>query len=253
MIKFFRPIRQRMIKENPSSAEASAGKRASKYMFYAIGEIVLVVIGILIALQLNTWKAEANERKIEQLHLQNIKDDLQFQLEIIEQQIKHDSILTLRADSAFSYFDGEITLTQLEKLLYGAFSLGSRKTFVESESSYNELLNTGGMALIRDISLRKGLMRFYQQLHYTSKVVNANNGIIDAMFNLHSTNNSTMFSLDEYGQLDTTNTLTGQERYRLKQSIIARRDLCGIALLSCEKQRVSTLALISEVDENINQ
>jgi len=53
MIKFFRPIRQRMIKENPSSAEASAGKRASKYMFYAIGEIVLVVIGILIALQLN--------------------------------------------------------------------------------------------------------------------------------------------------------------------------------------------------------
>ena len=60
MIKFFRHIRlrlitqassdkvrQRMIKENPSSAKAMAGKRVSKYLLYAIGEIVLVVIGIL--------------------------------------------------------------------------------------------------------------------------------------------------------------------------------------------------------------
>ncbi len=46
MIKFFRHIRQRMIKEN----------RVSKYLLYAIGEILLVVIGILIAIQLNEWR-----------------------------------------------------------------------------------------------------------------------------------------------------------------------------------------------------
>lgn len=45
MIKIFRTIRQRMLKEN----------RFSRYFLYAIGEIVLVVIGILIALQINTW------------------------------------------------------------------------------------------------------------------------------------------------------------------------------------------------------
>ena len=43
MIKFFRKIRQRLLSEN----------KFSKYLFYAIGEIVLVVIGILIALQVN--------------------------------------------------------------------------------------------------------------------------------------------------------------------------------------------------------
>tara|TARA_R110000744_G_scaffold97420_1_gene188243 strand:+ start:1859 stop:2056 length:198 start_codon:yes stop_codon:yes gene_type:complete len=43
MIKFFRKIRQKMLTEN----------KFSKYLLYAIGEIVLVVIGILIALQVN--------------------------------------------------------------------------------------------------------------------------------------------------------------------------------------------------------
>ena len=51
MIKFFRSIRQRLVVEN----------RFSKYLLYAIGEIVLVVIGILIALQINNW----NQQRIE--------------------------------------------------------------------------------------------------------------------------------------------------------------------------------------------
>lgn len=52
MIKFFRKIRKNMIKEN----------RTSKYLVYAIGEIVLVVIGILIALQVNNWNEERKTR-----------------------------------------------------------------------------------------------------------------------------------------------------------------------------------------------
>ena len=45
MIKFFRKIRQQLLAEN----------RLGKYLIYALGEIVLVVIGILIALQINNW------------------------------------------------------------------------------------------------------------------------------------------------------------------------------------------------------
>ena len=55
MIKFFRHIRQRMIKEN----------RISKYLLYAIGEIILVVIGILIALQINNWSTDQKNREKE--------------------------------------------------------------------------------------------------------------------------------------------------------------------------------------------
>ena len=49
MIKFFRRIRQQLLTEN----------KFGKYLKYAIGEIILVVIGILIAIQINTW----NENK----------------------------------------------------------------------------------------------------------------------------------------------------------------------------------------------
>jgi len=66
MIKFFRHIRQPLVIEN----------RFSKYLLYAIGEIILVVIGILIALQINN-NNEANKERIKEPHyLKNIKTDL---------------------------------------------------------------------------------------------------------------------------------------------------------------------------------
>jgi hypothetical protein len=54
MIKFFRNIRRRLLSASPKGVSMRAGK-FSKYIFFAIGEIVLVVIGILIAIQLNEW------------------------------------------------------------------------------------------------------------------------------------------------------------------------------------------------------
>lgn len=58
MIKFFRKIRQQLLTEN----------KFSKYLLYAIGEIILVVIGILIALQINNW----NEKRLQDQALKNI-------------------------------------------------------------------------------------------------------------------------------------------------------------------------------------
>ena len=66
MIKFFRKIRQRLLSEN----------RFSKYLVYAIGEIVLVVIGILIALQINNWNENRKELKKSQALLEEFKKDL---------------------------------------------------------------------------------------------------------------------------------------------------------------------------------
>jgi uncharacterized membrane protein YgaE (UPF0421/DUF939 family) len=54
MLRFFRQLRQRLLTQN----------RISKYLLYAIGEIVLVVIGILIALQVNNYSETIKEREI---------------------------------------------------------------------------------------------------------------------------------------------------------------------------------------------
>ena len=66
MIKFFRKIRQNLLFE---------GKNG-KYLKYAFGEIILVVIGILIALQVNEWNNERNKNKAEEIVLEQFKSDL---------------------------------------------------------------------------------------------------------------------------------------------------------------------------------
>jgi hypothetical protein len=66
MIKFFRKIRQNFLIDN----------KTGKYFKYAIGEIILVVIGILIALQINNWKENRNINILSKTYLQNIKKDL---------------------------------------------------------------------------------------------------------------------------------------------------------------------------------
>jgi len=88
MIKFFRKIRQNLLMEN----------KTGKYFKYAIGEIVLVVIGILIALQINNWNESRKKKK--QLDViytsieQNLKTDLKTIKEPIEFYENLDSTLT---------------------------------------------------------------------------------------------------------------------------------------------------------------
>ena len=66
MIKFFRKIRQKLVVEN----------RFNKYLLYAIGEIILVVIGILIALQINNWNEKQKNKAFEEEILQQIQSNL---------------------------------------------------------------------------------------------------------------------------------------------------------------------------------
>lgn len=68
MIKFFRNIRQMFLVEN----------RFNKYLLYATGEIILVVIGILIALQINNWNEDANDEE-QQLLKENFYENTNFE------------------------------------------------------------------------------------------------------------------------------------------------------------------------------
>ena len=68
MIKFFRKIRQNLINEG----------KTTRYFKYAIGEIVLVVIGILIALQINNWNEARKATTQEITLLKNIQQDIEL-------------------------------------------------------------------------------------------------------------------------------------------------------------------------------
>ena len=89
MIKFFRKIRQNLLTEN----------KISKYLVYAIGEIILVVIGILIALQVNTVNQNKLIDKRISSYLKETKLNLQNEIDqsdlVVEFYVKRDSLLQL--------------------------------------------------------------------------------------------------------------------------------------------------------------
>ena len=72
MLFLLRNIRRKLMNEN----------KISTYILYAIGEITLVVIGILIAVQIDDWSQNQTDRKLEQAYVQNLKEDLQRDLDL---------------------------------------------------------------------------------------------------------------------------------------------------------------------------
>jgi hypothetical protein len=78
MIKFFRKIRQNLLMEN----------KTGKYFKYAIGEIVLVVIGILIALQINNWNEERKSIQNGREILMDIRENVEYNTVLFQKDIK---------------------------------------------------------------------------------------------------------------------------------------------------------------------
>jgi len=103
MLRFFRQIRQRLLNDNPPDQPSQAGK-FGKYLLYATGEIFLVVIGILIALQIDNWN---EERRIE--------NSIRSHLAVLRQNLQEDQmqLRELRSTMASNMQDADSALLQM--------------------------------------------------------------------------------------------------------------------------------------------
>ena len=147
MLPFFRKIRYRLAKEN----------QFLKYSRYAIGEVLLVVIGILIALYINNWNEERKERVKEGHYLSQLKGEFQVTQKELSRVITKTGdvekitnlLLSLKEISTES-----ISTEELDSLI-----LRSRgyTIFMSSESTIIELISTGNLGLIRNDTLRSYL------------------------------------------------------------------------------------------------
>ncbi len=148
MIKFFRKIRQQMLAEN----------KMSKYLLYAIGEIVLVVIGILIALQINNWNDSKSANKIEQLSLNELKNNLKSDISDLENNIKKDSLVII----SFEVIINNVTKTKVyhDSLAKHFGKLGDYSNFLNTSSAYESLKSTGLNKITND-SLRFKVINYY--------------------------------------------------------------------------------------------
>ncbi len=162
MIKFFRLIRQRLLSEN----------RITKYLIYALGEILLVVIGILIALQINNWNQKRIDSSKETVYLTNL------QQELAENTARNKGLITDRMDAkiealelAKRYCENDLEITDtleiLNKITYGGVFSGGLP--LGTRFYYDELLSTGGLQLIKSDSIKDETAEYYARIQYFSE------------------------------------------------------------------------------------
>ena len=133
--------------------------RTGKYLKYAIGEIVLVVIGILIALSINNWNEERKERLLEKEALSNLLISLSFdldnQINFNIKRLKYDlqGILYIK-----QLLYGDIIYNDSIDAHFGA--LMTSKGFSPQVTAYKELENRG-MHIIKNSELKNRILKIY--------------------------------------------------------------------------------------------
>lgn len=150
MIKFFRKIRQRMVKEN----------KISKYLLYAIGEIVLVVIGILIALQVNNWNEERLEQKRINQYAKSLIEDLTNDIAMIEVSLFQATKKYKYIDSLRHYTNHTLTADLSNTFLYVVAHDILYRPYKWNRSTLNEINSSGGLRYITNDSLQKKLVSY---------------------------------------------------------------------------------------------
>ena len=148
MIKFFRNIRKQLLTEN----------KFSKYLLYAIGEIVLVVIGILIALQINNWKEARKDLKVEITILKNIKKDVSLDIEDVVFNIKYHKVFLESEKKLYGYMQGNENIK--ESKIEFVNSLGSPLFTMLHQASFTNLQNND-LGIITNNELEQQISRHY--------------------------------------------------------------------------------------------
>ncbi|MGB5701083.1 DUF6090 family protein [Muriicola sp.] len=204
MIKFFRKIRQKLLSEN----------KIGKYLTYAIGEIVLVVIGILIALQINNW----NENRKQQIKLQ---------------QIYHEILADLKRERDYANFI--INKFEGQRKAYTDYLESFSSTKITRKSMYRKLLelNMEGYPINSNSSI-------VESLQNSGEIVLLPQSIRNRLINLRRQQNKIIVdeSLDNRGRMGVMERLTM---------------LIGSLSLDERLENQKELRFELKIEENINQ
>jgi len=145
MIKFFRHIRKTIIMKN----------QRGKYLKYAIGEIVLVVIGILIALSINTWNEDRKDRIAENELLKNLKSEYLINLQQLNNKLAGSEYDLHLTDSLILRMNKNVPIQSEESFVILLGDISNPPSFDPNTGVMDDIISTGKLALIRDNSLHQ--------------------------------------------------------------------------------------------------
>lgn len=147
MFRFFRAIRRGLLEHG----------KLQRYAGYALGEIVLVVVGILIALQINNANEARLEREREMRYLQNLSADLEYTVREIDRFIATREERIAAGQRIIDYFNGE-PVEDLRDFAYDNVFVQVWQRYYQNINTYEELVNSGNLGLISNQGIKNGLM-----------------------------------------------------------------------------------------------
>jgi hypothetical protein len=149
MIRFFRQLRQRLLSDN----------QFGKYLLYAVGEILLVVVGILIAFQVDNWNEAKKLAKVERSLLSELKTNLESNVQNLESDIE----VQVQGASAIHFLLDHLDARRpYRDTLDVLFQAADYVPETVLSSSAFETLKSSGLGLVSNDRLRKRIIDLFE-------------------------------------------------------------------------------------------
>jgi len=152
MLSFFKKLRLIVLTEN----------KFTKYLLYAVGEIILVVIGILIALQVNNWNIRQIQNKKERAYIDEIRKSLIQDISTIDYikvgNLKKDSCINLAIGLLGTKMDNSTRVLKFFDLIP---TLGAYSAYQPNYVAFNNMISAESIDLIKNDSLRNSIANYY--------------------------------------------------------------------------------------------
>ena len=232
------------------------------YLLYAIGEIFLVVIGILIALQVNNWN---EERKVDQermVLLHSLKIDFESALGDVNEQIVNSEERSIVLQQLLSYSGGEsinISDDSLKVMMQDAIRFYFFQNF---STTYEQAKSSGKLSLIRNEDLLRALSQNEENIKGLTSI---DNPVFDESYSTFNTKIEIISMFDRLGDFDWTPPkhpemfLEGSNLHQFVRSPQTYTRLYQIYYLNnlmslwWGSTRVSIDAVLTEIDVSLNQ
>jgi len=151
MIKFFRKIRLDLMETG----------KTGKYLKYAIGEIILVVVGILIALQINNWNEAQKAKASTVTYVNNLIDDIVKDTLMYSYHIKTTQLKFQNSKDINEYINGNKAILDTSAFIVSLQAIGRLNLPVMNDNTYKDLISTGNMKLINDEKSIDAIRSYY--------------------------------------------------------------------------------------------
>ena len=151
MLKFFRKIRQNLLAEN----------KFSKYIFYALGEILLVVVGILIALQINNWNENSKNHELQIKYIKGIITDLEYDIKAYNIGIVDLNEHRNSANVLLTCYKERTSLPK-DTLIEHFANVGLLARFSHRNMVMDDLKSAGRLNIISSDSIRLKIIAYYK-------------------------------------------------------------------------------------------